>query len=112
MVEMVKEVHEVPEAFVVLAELAEKEGAIPVSKFEGCWVRGIDDSWLIAMNGHEDPRMYGEVEVPPFTCYIEWNGFPAGLLDPTGGTIAAGELANEESFIKAIRVVIDEHSSV
>jgi len=32
--------------------------------------------------------------VPPFNCYVEFNGWPAGVFNPFGGIIAAGELAN------------------
>ena len=36
--------------------------------------------------------------------YVEYNGFPAGLLTPMGdGCIAAGEAANEDTFIAALR---------
>lgn len=44
----------------------------------------------------------GKTEVPAFHCYVEFNGWPAGLLSPYDGTFAAGEAANEETFIAAL----------
>ena len=36
--------------------------------------------------------------IPPCTCNVTWNGFPAGIIDPGGGILAAGDAANEESL--------------
>lgn len=46
--------------------------------------------WKIALNGKD------------FQAKIEFNGWPAGIIDPHGGIIAAGEAANEDTFIAAI----------
>src|SRR5262245_50925639 len=34
----------------------------------------------------------------PFSAVLFWNGFPAGVVDPCGGVIADGSLANLETF--------------
>jgi len=38
--------------------------------------------------------------ISPFTLAISWGGFPAGILDYNGGVIAAGDAANEDTFIE------------
>jgi hypothetical protein len=43
------------------------------------------------------------MELPAMTCMVTYNGWPAGMLGPFGGIIAAGDAANERSFIDALR---------
>lgn len=38
--------------------------------------------------------------VGPFEAHITWNGWPAGVISMNSGIIAAGELANEEAFVR------------
>lgn len=90
--------------FGLIVQLAEKDGANPVSKFPGLWERKVNDQWEIKVNGHEE-----EIKgVPPFTCAVFYNGWPAGMLDPFGGLIAAGTEANEETFAQALQEAIKE----
>lgn len=91
-------------AFALLADYGNRNGAAPLSKFEACWEKQIDDQWWIAMNGHLEPKKCSHgPEVKPFNCYVEFNGWPAGILDPFGGIIAAGDCANEDAFIDALK---------
>lgn len=93
--------------FLLIARLAEKDGAAPITTFEGCWERQIGAQWWVAINAHARPvKCSHGAEVPPFNCYVEFNGWPAGLFDPYGGIIAAGEAANEESFAAAVEAEI------
>ena len=72
------------------------------------WAGNIDKNWIIAVHANRDR----EVEFKPkgtmggkaeFGIMLVWfNGWLAGMLDPGGGVIAAGELANEDTFIEAI----------
>jgi hypothetical protein len=88
--------------FILLARLAEKDNAAPLNKHAGCWERQIGE-WWIAINGHRDEVKCSKgPRVPPFNCYCEFNGWPAGIFDPHGGVIAAGAAANEETFAAAI----------
>ncbi len=90
-------------AFTLLADLGLKDGVAPINQFDGCWERQIGD-WWIALNGHREERKCSHGgTVPPFKCYIEWNGWPAGLIGPYGGVLAAGAAANEDTFIAAIK---------
>lgn len=92
--------------FILLSKLAVKDGAAPINKNPGCWERQIGE-WWIAVNGQQDTEKCSHgAEVPPFNCYVEFNGWPAGLFDPTGGIIAAGDAANEETFAAAVEAAI------
>lgn len=103
---------QIPLAIAKVVELGIAAGAAPLNKLEGCWEYQIDARWWIAMNGHKQDRLAttGEV-VKPFTVYIKYNGWPAGILDFGGGIIAAGEGANENTFIAAIEVALAKASS-
>jgi hypothetical protein len=93
------------EAFAVLADLCIALGEAPLSKHVACWEHKIDERWAVAVNGHNEPKhcSFSAVPVDPFNCYVQFNGWPAGILNPYGGIIAAGELANEATFIEAMR---------
>ena len=93
--------------FVLLAELGIKEDAAPLTKHAGCWERQIGKLWWVAVNGHDTPMKCSKgQEIKPFHCYVEFNGWPAGVITPYGGTFAAGDAANEESFAAAIEAEI------
>lgn len=96
------------EAFTKIAELCHALGAGPMNKHAGCWECQVDKRWKIAVNGHPEPKVSSLSEVPiePFHAYAEFNGWPAGILNPYGGTIAAGECANEDTFIAALEAAI------
>mgnify|MGYP006972356042 CR=1 FL=1 len=91
------------EAFAVLAEYAVSLG-VRLDKFENCWTRTVDDRWSVCVNGHKEPKPDNSgTLIPGYTCAVTYNGWPAGLFSPFGGCIAAGEAANETTFIEAIR---------
>jgi hypothetical protein len=99
----------VTEAYLLIAELCIALDAAPLSKHAGCWEERIDAHWDIAMNGHKKPMQssYG-AEVAPFCAYLRYNGFPAGIASPNGGIIANGSMANEDSFIAAVKTKLTE----
>lgn len=91
--------------------LAAVEGAAPLNAHEGCWCCKIDERWAIAVNGHDRDESIpkgssifplGVAKVLPFHMYVEFNGWPAGMLHPYGGSIAAGELANLSTLAAAL----------
>jgi len=107
----------ISEAFLKLASLAEHDGSAPLNTLDGCWTRQIGKQWWVAINGHNEARPASSpngaskelpFQVEPFHCYVEFNGWPAGILTPYGGTLAAGEAANEDTLIAAIDVAISE----
>lgn len=70
---------------------------------DGLYRRKIGDLWRIVFNGTGEARKPDDgPELPPFSVYVEYNGWPAGIIDPAGGILAAGDAANEDTFIAAI----------
>lgn len=92
-------------AFVEIAKLTEALGVSHINQLPGCWEYQVDEQWRIALNGHLEPTKCSMgMAVAPFHCYVEWGGFPAGEFHPVhGGFIAAGEAANEETLIAALK---------
>ena len=94
----------ISEAFVAVAELGFALGLRDIAKLDGCWEYQIDERWWIALNAHDQPVACSTgAEVEPFSIYVEFNGWPAGIFSAQGGVIAAGEAANEEAFLAALR---------
>ncbi len=100
------------QAFMLLANLAHKRG-VKGADLPGCWeceIPGIDGgTWWWAVNGKDEPRTPTgrTIEVPPYHCYLEWCGWPAGIFTPFGGEICAGSVANEDAFIAALQAAIE-----
>jgi hypothetical protein len=91
------------EAFATLCNMGIALGAAPMNKHAGCWEHQVDKQWWVAFNGHPEAKKTSNgQEVDPFHCYVEYNGWPAGVFTPYGGVIAAGEGANENTFIAAM----------
>lgn len=93
------------EAFVRVAELCEARNEHPISKYEGCWECVVDERWQLAVNGHKVAKACSfspETPIEPFHCYVTFNGWPAFIFNPYGGGGAAGEAANEHTFIEAV----------
>lgn len=95
-------------AFCAVVELAEALGVSKINEFPGCWELQVDDQWFIALNGHDKPTACsrnptGFEGVAPFCCYVEFNGWPAGVVSPSDGVFAAGSAANEQTFIEAMK---------
>jgi hypothetical protein len=96
-------------AYMEIAELAIALGAAPLNQRPGAWVHRLDAHWVVALNGHSftvdaSPGGGGcDAPIRPFHAMIWYNGWPAGILAPTGGAIAAGEGANEDTLIDALR---------
>ena len=92
------------EVFVEIAKLCESMKLPSLNKFPDCWECELDKRWTIIVNGHREPKMWHDIEIAPFHCYVEYNGWPAGIFSPRGGSIAAGSEANEDKLIKAIQL--------
>lgn len=54
--------------------------------------------WHVTLNASTEPAD----GLPPFFALCLWYGFPAGIIGPNQGLIAAGELANEKTFLAAL----------
>lgn len=92
------------EAMVAVGDYAHTLGMIPVNQVEECWEQQVDENWWIAVNGHKEVVECSRgIRVQPFTCYVEFNGWPAGIIHAYGGVLAAGDAANEDTFVAALR---------
>lgn len=82
-----------------LLAFAMYNGATSISMKEGLWKKEVDKTWTIKCNGKTE-----EVEsVPPLSWYIEFNGWPAGVIGLLGdGVLCAGEAGNEENLRTAL----------
>lgn len=103
----------ITEAMMAVADYAQSMDMVPVNKVEGCWENQVNEQWWIAVNGHQENKLCSKnIDVPPFTCYVEFNGWPAGYINPYGGVLAAGTAANEETFVAALKAQTrEEHQS-
>lgn len=95
------------EPFGFIGKLAAVLGVRDINQLPGCWEHAIDEHWWIAINGHREMAQTSKGDdVAPFHCWVEFNGWPAGYFDVIGGTLAAGEAANENAFIAALKAAI------
>lgn len=83
-------------------QLRKKDGIPGLSHHPGVWTRKLDDRWTLKANGHGEPID----DVPPYSFHIEYNGWPAGVIDPNGAVFAAGTLANLDTFNAALEAAI------
>lgn len=89
--------------FAGIGALASQLGVANIRELPGCWEIQIDEQWFIAVNGHKDERRCSKGARVPFAhAYVEYNGWPAGIINPYGGILAAGDCANEQALIAAI----------
>ena len=94
----------VPESFAAVCDLAISLGVTGINKLPACWEHQIDEHWWVAVNGHDKPvRCSTEANVPPFSIYVVFNGWPAGIIDAGGGCLCAGAVGNEENLLAAIQ---------
>lgn len=92
------------EVFSRIIDVLLARGFKSIKDLPACAETKIDEHWEVAVNGHDFPIACSHgVKVPPFTAYLQFNGWPAGLVTPYDGTMAAGQLANEEALLAALR---------
>jgi hypothetical protein len=95
----------------LIAELSFKLGEYPLTRYPEGWICRVDDNWTVAGNGMPAPvRIGGEgttlmgVTLEPYNFAVWWCGWLAGTFTPYGGGwIIAGECANEDALIAALR---------
>jgi hypothetical protein len=89
--------------FLAVIAVAERQGVKSICDMPGCWEFDAG-KWWVAVNGHKEAvKCSRGAEVPAFHAYVEFNGWPAGLLHPHGeGWLAAGAAANTETFVAAM----------
>ena len=77
------------DAWVHIGTIAAAAGVVPLNQHPGLWEFEVGP-WKLQVNGRREKIG----DVPPYHAFVEFNGWPAGLIHPYGGTIAAGEAAN------------------
>ena len=101
-----------PDARELIFEIHKRDGIPGIGKLPGLWERTLDSRWKFWVNGHmETLKTLGkETPVHPGDCYVEFNGWPAGIFSLiTGeGVICAGTEGNYENFCKALRAAVKE----
>ena len=68
----------------------------------------LENGWTYAINASDKPAKSGPPDgmagdVPAYSVGIWWNGWLAGFIDAGGGLFAAGEAANEKTYLAALR---------
>lgn len=93
--------------YALTLELATTLGAKNIKELPGCWEYQIDDAWRVSINGHGEGRTDSlNHTVPPYCCCFTFNEWPAGIVSPSDGVIAAGSLANEDTLCAALEAAI------
>ena len=99
----------ISEAFFRVAELADALGQTPLNKHFGAWQHQVDDQWRVAVNAHSQPFQLTEhTELPAHHIYVEFLGWPAGLINAAGGLLVG---ASEAAFIAALNAAIERAKS-
>jgi len=94
----------ISEVYTYIALLAHSRGARNIKDSPGLYEIKIDEHWVAQMNPHEETTD----NVPPYHMAIFYNGWPAGLIHGvSGGVICAGEAANEDTLLAAVRATAD-----
>lgn len=94
----------VNEVFLEIGEYAYRQGARSIKDLPGCWEAHVDKHWWIAINAHtKEMKTSTGIPVPACSAYVEFNGWPAAVVNAAGGWIAAGEIANENEFLKVLK---------
>lgn len=102
------------EVWALVCELALALGHRQLNQRPGCWRHELADpnggTWAFTLNPHDTPKLIGDTAttLPPFHLFVEWNGFPAGIVSPAGGVIAAGARANEDTCIAALKAATEQ----
>lgn len=83
----------------LMLEYAMSLGVTPAIIKKGIWTNKIDDHWTLKLNGQQE-KISG---VPGLSWFIEFNGWPAGIMSILGdGVLCAGAAGNEDNLRKAI----------
>lgn len=94
----------IPEVFLAVADLAKARALKPANQYPGCMEIEVDEHWWIALNGHREAMACSKGPVvDSFTMYVEFNGWPAGVVGIDGGVLVGGERANEATLLEALK---------
>lgn len=99
----------IPVVFDLAVQLGLLLGVEKINTLPGAYICKVDNRWTFAVNGTEKPvavdlgkDSMGIDELRCFHMAVWFNGWLAGIINPAGGTICAGEAGNEDALIKAL----------
>jgi hypothetical protein len=86
-----------------IAELCLARGVRDIKSMPGLCHVVVDELWQCWVNGHRE-TLYTEdgAAVEPYHAYVEFNGWPAGIVSAAGCEFVAGALANVATFVAAV----------
>lgn len=95
------------EMFSKVCDLGCALGVVDLVSRPGAWVHKVDERWIFAVNPHDEtlevtPEGTMGCSVPFGHVAVWYNGWLAGIFAPNGGEFAAGDGANEDTFITAL----------
>lgn len=100
---------ELPPVLEVFAELAhfltDRLGVAVIPK--GVYHEEVDDKWTVLVNTTMTVQSPEDVEIPPLTCVVSYEGGPAGSFGPFGGCLVTWppeQGVAEEALIDAFRL--------
>jgi hypothetical protein len=106
---MMKEDLQLSQVFCLAVDLGLLLGVKNLKDWPEPWICKIDDHWTLAINGSDEEKdvdlgqdSMGITKLKTFQMAIWFNGWLAGILNPVGGIICAGEAGNEDNLIRAL----------
>lgn len=94
----------ISEVYWEVMQVAERLGVKDINQLEKCWELQVNEHWWFAVNGHRATVECSKgINVDPFRLYVEFNGWPAGILTVHGGEFVEGSMGNPEAFMEALR---------
>ena len=91
------------EVFVKVVELGIALGWKSIKDRPGCTEHQVDDEWWFAINPHgEECKCSKGATVPAGHVYLQFNGWPFGLVNCEEGMCGFGAVANEGVLIEAL----------
>lgn len=95
------------EAYSCVVDLGLALGLRNVGQMNKCWEHQVDDDWWIALNPKPEPiKCSKDIEVPGGNIWIEYRGFPAGIIGFNDGRMVGD--GTEDKFIEAVRAATGE----
>lgn len=94
----------IAKAFMRVVDLGVARGMADIAKTPGC--QQLDfGMWALSLNPHLEPTKNADgVEVPMGSVFVQYNGWPAGIIGMDGGCLVG---VTEDQFIEAIEAQIE-----
>ena len=85
----------------VIMRLADARKVTPIK--DKVWIEHVGGkAWTLVVNGTKKNHVHDGFKILPYNAAIWWGDWLAGSFSPVEGMIAAGSLANVDTFISAV----------